>query len=307
MYEFKFPIRRMTDAATVLGRTLALSAAIALAAPAPGFAQEQPATSAETSSSSEDDLLDSLEEDYASEEAEAVQIADPHEPANRFVFGFNQFLDIAVLKPVAYTYRWVTPEPVRVAIGNVVNNTYAPITIVNAALQGDRDKVGDTTVRFLLNTTLGMGGLLDVATLAGLPQYYEDFGQTMAAYGVPSGDYIVVPVLGPSTPRHLAGRAVDYLTNPLTWLLWDTSLLVSTTPTMATFVTQREANIEAFEAMESSPDFYEVAKTAYVQNRQAAIHDRDPSADANVEAAGLSVKPAGFNGKTHENVHELSR
>ncbi|MEM7426056.1 MAG: VacJ family lipoprotein, partial [Pseudomonadota bacterium] len=217
---------RLNSSTAGLARVALLGAALTLAAAAPAFAQEEPAApAAETAATSEDDLLDSLEEDYASEESTAAKIADPHEPANRFVFGFNQFLDTTVLKPVAYTYRWVTPEPIRVAIGNVVNNTYAPITIVNAALQGDRDKVGDTTVRFLLNTTLGMGGLLDVATLAGLPQHYEDFGQTMAAYGVPSGDYIVVPVLGPGTPRHLAGRAVDYLTNPLTWLLWDTSLL----------------------------------------------------------------------------------
>ncbi len=307
MSDLEHPMQRLTGAAAIAGRGIALAAAITLATPGLASAQEQPAAADETASSGDDDLLDSLEEDYASEETEAVKVADPQEPTNRFVFGFNRILDTAVLKPVAYTYRWVTPEPVRIAIGNVVNNTYAPITIVNAALQGDRNKVGDTTVRFLLNTTLGMGGLLDVATLAGLPQYYEDFGQTMAAYGVPSGDYIVVPVLGPATPRHLAGRAVDYLTNPLTWLLWDSSLLVSSTPTMTTFVTQREANIESFEAFESSPDFYETAKTAYVQNRQAAINDSDPSEAPASGVAGLTVKPAGFAAKTFKFDNELGR
>lgn len=273
---------------------------------APVLAEEKPPAATETASSSEDDLLDSLEEDYSSEDTKTVEIADPGEPVNRVVFGFNQFLDTAILKPVAYTYRWVTPEPIRVAIGNAVNNTYAPITIVNAALQGDREKVGDTTVRFLLNTTLGMGGLLDVATLAGLPQYYEDFGQTMATYGVPSGDYMVVPVLGPTTPRHLAGRAIDYVTNPLTWLLWDTTALVSSTPTMATFVTQREANIETMAAMESSPDFYEVAKTAYVQNRQAAISNTDAT-DGETASAGLTIKPTGSDALRTYSDHELSR
>ena len=272
----------------------------------PVFAEETPAPATEAASSSEDELLDSLEDDYSAEDTKTVEIADPHEPANRVVFGFNQFLDTAILKPVAYTYRWVTPEPIRIAIGNAVNNTYAPVTIVNAALQGDREKVGDTTVRFLLNTTLGMGGLLDVATLAGLPQYYEDFGQTMASYGVPSGDYMVVPVLGPTTPRHLAGRAIDYVTNPLTWLLWDTTTLVSSTPTMATFVTQREANIETVAAMESSPDFYEVAKTAYVQNRQAAINNTDAT-DGETASAGLKIKPTGFDAQRAYPDHELSR
>ena len=291
---------------SIFAGALALGILAGVAASPAALAQEKPAEAAETSASGEDELLDSLEDDYSAEETKTVAIADPQEPANRVVFGFNQFLDTAILKPVAYTYRWVTPEPLRVAIGNAVTNTYAPVTIVNAALQGDREKVGDTTVRFLLNTTLGMGGLLDVATLAGLPQYYEDFGQTMAAYGVPSGDYIVVPVLGPSTPRHLAGRTIDYLTNPLTWLLWDASLLASTTPTMATFVTEREANIETIAAMEASPDFYEVAKTAYVQNRQAAINNTDAT-DGEIASAGLEIKPAGFKAQRDLRDDELSR
>ncbi len=275
----------------------------------PVFAQEKPA--AAVTNNSDDDLLDSLEDDYASEETAAPEITDPLEPANRAVFGFNMVLDTVILKPVAYTYRAVTPEPLRTGITNVINNTYAPVTILNAALQGNRDKVGDTTVRFLLNTTLGIGGLLDVATMAGLPQYYEDFGQTLAVHGVPSGGYIVIPVLGPSSPRHLAGRTVDYLTNPLSWILWDTNAVVSSSPTMANLVTQREANIESIDALQaSSPDFYEVAKSAYVQNRQSNINDAAEGKSGAAEttaSAGLKVKQNAFTLDEATKDNELSR
>ncbi len=226
------------------------------------------------SSFEEEALLDSIEDDYASEEAAAIEVPDPFEPVNRVVFGLNRALDEIILEPVVYTYRLVIPEPIRLGVRNAVNNTYAPATILNAALQGDRQKVGDTTVRFLLNTTLGVGGLIDVATMAGLPQHYEDFAQTLAVNGVPTGPYVVVPVLGPSSARHLAGRTVDYLTNPLSWLLWDADALVSVSPTMAVLVTQRETNFEAIEAMEQySPDYYVSAKSAYFQNRQSTINN----------------------------------
>ena len=287
---------------------VAMALALSVATTAPALANEPANPPAEVSGgSSGEGLLSSLEEEYAAEEEAVVEIEDPLEPINRAVFGLNLFLDAAVVRPIAYTYRYVTPPPFRVAISNVVNNSYAPVTIVNSALQGDRQKFGDTTGRFLMNTTLGFGGLLDIATLAGLPQHYEDFGQTLAVHGVPSGPYMVAPILGPGSPRHFIGRAVDYVTNPLTWLLWDTSILISSTPTAATLVTEREANIESVEGLrESSLDFYEGIKSTYVQNRHSAINDGQ-TGTADPEEAGLKINPSGARAERRSLAQDISR
>ena len=292
-----------TVPAVFLGLGLSLSVATT-----PVLANEPAQPPVEVSAgSSEDGLLSSLEADYAAEEEAIVEIDDPLEPINRAVFGLNMFLDAAVIRPIAYTYRFVTPPPIRVAVTNVVNNSYAPVTIVNSALQGDRQKFGDTTVRFLMNSTLGFGGLLDIASLAGLPQHYEDFGQTLAVHGVPSGPYLVAPVLGPGTPRHFIGRAVDVVTNPLFWLLLDADTLISASPTMATIVTEREANIESVEGLrESSLDFYEGVKSTYVQNRQSAINDGQTDT-ADPDVAGFKVNPSGAEPKRRSLAQDDSR
>lgn len=286
----------------------AMALAVSLTVASPTYANEPANPPVEASDDSGDaGLLSSLEEEYASEEEAVVEIDDPLEPINRAVFGLNMFVDAAVVRPIAYTYRFVTPPPFRVAISNVVNNSYAPVTILNSALQGDRQKFGDTTVRFLMNTTLGFGGLLDIASLAGLPQHYEDFGQTLAVHGVPSGPYMVAPILGPGSPRHFIGRAVDYVTNPLTWLLWDTNILIASSPTAATLVTEREANIESVEGLrESSLDFYEGVKSTYAQNRHSAINDGQSGA-ASPDEVGLSINPSGAPAKRRSPAQDISR
>ncbi len=296
-----------TSAAAIFG---AMALAYSVSVTTPVYANEPANPPAETSSGGGDaGLLSSLEAEYAEEEEAVVEIDDPLEPINRAVFGLNLFLDAAVVRPIAYTYRFVTPPPIRVAVTNVVNNSYAPVTIVNSALQGNRQKFGDTTVRFLMNTTLGFGGLLDIATLAGLPQHYEDFGQTLAVHGVPSGPYMVAPILGPGSPRHFIGRAVDYVTNPLTWLLWDTNILISSSPTAATLISEREANIESVEGLrESSLDFYEGVKSTYAQNRHSAINDGETGAASPEEAeAGLKINPSGASIHRRYLAHDLSR
>ena len=286
--------------ALFLGLGLALSVA---STPVHANEPAQPPAAA----TSDEGLLSSLEEEYADEEEAVVEIEDPLEPINRAVFGLNTALDVAIVRPIAYTYRFVTPPPLRVAATNVVNNSYAPVTIVNSALQGNRQKVGDTTVRFLMNTTLGFGGLLDIASLAGLPQHYEDFGQTLAVHGVPSGPYMVAPILGPGSPRHFVGRAVDYITNPLTWLLWDVDILISSSPTAAAFIKEREENIESVEGLrEASLDFYEGVKSAYVQNRHSAINDGETGA-ADPDEAGFKINPSGSNASRRSLAQDDSR
>ena len=207
-------------------------------------------------------------------------LADPLEPVNRVIFTVNDTVDVVVLRPVALVYRTVIPPPLRKGLANFLANVSTPITLTNDILQGDMKRAETTVVRFFLNSVAGFGGLDDIASRAGWERHTEDFGQTLAVYGVPSGPYIVAPILGPSTPRHLVGRAVDVLANPWTWILWDASLLESTSPTLATLVSDREVAIETLDTVrESSPDYYATIKNLYEQSRQSEISNGEVAED----------------------------
>ena len=139
---------------------------------------------------------------------------DPWERFNRSVYIFNDTVDRAVAKPAAKAYRAVTPRPIRTGVGNFFDNVTYPITAVNAALQGKFRQAGRDTGRFLLNSVVGLGGFLDPATVAGLTRNDEDFGQTLAVWGVPSGPYLMLPIFGPSNARDAPARVVDNLMDP---------------------------------------------------------------------------------------------
>ena len=140
---------------------------------------------------------------------EGPVVSDPLEPVNRGVFWFNDRMYVYVLKPVARAYR-VVPEPTRVSVANFFSNLGAPIRFVNALAQAKINKAGIIMSRFFINTTAGIGGLFDPARkYADLREQDEDFGQTLGAYGVGSGFYVVLPFIGPSTLRDAAGRLVD--------------------------------------------------------------------------------------------------
>lgn len=126
---------------------------------------------------------------------------DPWEPVNRAVFRFNDTVDRFTLKPVARAYDAVVPEPVNAGVSNFFANLEEPKNLVNDVLQGKFHDAGVDTARFLFNSTLGLGGIFDVATRMGLRRNDEDLGQTLGSYGVPSGPYVVLPLLGPSTLR----------------------------------------------------------------------------------------------------------
>jgi phospholipid-binding lipoprotein MlaA len=201
-------------------------------------------------------------------------ISDPLEPFNRAIFAVNDAIDIVVFRPVAITYRTVLPPPVRSGLANFLANASSPITLANDILQGDAKRAETTMVRFFLNTVAGFGGIDDVAGRAGWERHYEDFGQTLAVWGVPSGPYIVAPLLGPSTPRHLVGRAVDVLANPWTWILWNESTIASLSPTIAETVSGREEALDVLDSVrESSPDYYTTLRNLYWQNRVSEINN----------------------------------
>ena len=197
---------------------------------------------------------------------------DPLEPLNRLFFGINEVIDLVVLRPVSFIYRTVVPSPLRQGISNAVTNATSPVVFANDLLQGDIDAAKTTLLRFLVNSTAGFGGLVDAAGAAGVPGRDEDFGQTLGVWGVGAGPYLVVPVLGPTTVRDGTGRVVDLAFSPLTWILWDMSIIERSSPTMATVVTTHESIMDEIQAMrEASPDFYASVRDIYLQKREADI------------------------------------
>lgn len=141
---------------------------------------------------------------------EALKIHDPIEGFNRRMYRFNGQFDHYVYLPVVNTYRRLTPRFLRTGVSNVFANLADVPNLANSLAQGKLQKSGRTTARLLLNSTLGVVGVFDVAKAMGLPQEHEDFGQTLGYYGVPTGPYLVLPLLGPSTLRDTSGRAVDW-------------------------------------------------------------------------------------------------
>lgn len=203
---------------------------------------------------------------------------DPFEPVNRAVFAVNDGLDKVVIRPIATVYKAVLPTFVRRGIGNFLSNAATPITLANDVLQGEWLRAENTIVRFMLNTTAGVGGLTDVAKHVGYERHYEDFGQTLAVYGVPSGPYVVLPIFGPSTPRHVVGRAVDTFANPWTWLLADEETLVQLAPAAFSVVNARAESLDSLDAIrETSPDYYVSIRSLYTQSRESEIRNGEDS------------------------------
>jgi phospholipid-binding lipoprotein MlaA len=208
----------------------------------------------------------------------AQEVADPFEPVNRAIFGFNLFADEWVVEPVARGYRAVTPAPVRRSVANFLSNLRSPVIFANDLLQGERDRAGVTLGRFMINSTLGVFGLFDAASAFGHYPHYEDLGQTLGVYGVPTGPYLVLPLLGPSSARDAVGRVGDYFINPLN------ECCISTDERLALFgtgaVSDREANIELLDNLQAnSIDFYATIRTIYAQRRAAEIRNGAPAAD----------------------------
>lgn len=200
-------------------------------------------------------------------------IADPHENWNRGVFAFNNTLDHYILEPVAIGYDAATPSLFRLIIQNELDFLQSPISIINSALQGDIDVVLHTTGRFLINTVFGGLGTLDAASDFGLKPHREDFGQTLAVWGVPDGGYHITPFLGSMTLRDLGGRVVDIVLNPVN-RVGDDRLLVFPAITAVGVVDFRASNIEFLDNLKSSSeDFYTTIKTIYIQRRNNDINN----------------------------------
>ena len=155
-------------------------------------------------------------------DAEAVadynETNDPLEPTNRAVYAFDDALDTVIMKPAAQAYRFLLPQPVRNGVHNVLNNLATPVELGNDILEAKPRRAGDTTMRFLINTTVGVVGIFDVAKQWGYPDHENDFGVTLALWGLPEGPFLYLPVFGPSDPRDAVGLGVDSAMDPFTWV-----------------------------------------------------------------------------------------
>ena len=198
--------------------------------------------------------------------------ADPWEATNRTFYAFNDVLDQAVLEPVANLYLKL-PGGLRDSIHNFLDNAAYPGTVLNQLLQAKFEPAMEGTARFVFNTTLGIGGLFDVSTGFGLERKEEDFGQTLAVWGMDEGNYIHYPVLGPSTVRDTPGIVVGALTDVLTY--------VAALPLALLDIVDTRANLASAARIrdESAFDPYVFTREAYRQRRAYLVHDGNPPLD----------------------------
>jgi phospholipid-binding lipoprotein MlaA len=210
------------------------------------------------------------------ETAEAEDFNDPFEDTNRKIFDFNQVVDRNVLVPVAKAYRTVLPDPVRDSLRDFLRNLREPLIFANNALQGDFDHAGQTFARFTLNSTLGVGGLIDVAGRWGqLPYHEQDLGVTFGVWGIPEGPYLVVPALGPSDPRDLVGQTAEGFGDPFNRLVTGNPYTLYWIPFVrggVAGIDQRSRYIETLADIErTSLDYYATIRSLYRQRRAALV------------------------------------
>ena len=207
------------------------------------------------------------------------QKRDPLAPANREVYRFNHLVDSAVLKPAAKGYVKITPKPVRTGIGNFFGNLEMPITVINDLLQlKPLDAVRDTG-RFFANSTVGFAGFFDPASDWGMPPHSEDFGITLARWGVPSGPYLQIPLLGPSDVRDAFGLYVDHFGSAFYWSGWKPG---TRNVIYAIGAIQLRAQFLNYDQLlEQAYDPYAFMRNAYFQNRDQTVRENLPNYNPN--------------------------
>lgn len=214
------------------------------------------------------------------------EIADPFQGFNKVVFKFNDAADQAVMRPIASGYRTVVPQPARTGLKNFLRNLRAPVNFTNEVLQGDLTGAGTVLTRTTVNTLIGVGGLIDVAAIEGIPYEQEDFGQTLAVWGVDHGAYLVLPLMGPSSMRDGTGMMVDHVFDPLNWYFYNVR------PTnegwafgrmAAEGLVKREELLDVLDDLRrNSFDYYAAMRSAYVQRRDAMVRDSDTTGNTSM-------------------------
>lgn len=224
-------------------------------------------------------------------------VSDPLEPINRLIFGFNEILQMVILRPATEMYEVFVPPPLREAIGNIIDNLKTPVILANDILQGESDRAWRTTQRFVINSTVGIAGIMDAADDMGIPRHSEDFGQTLAVWGVGEGFYVVLPLFGPSNPRDAVGKLfVDNYFDPLGLYLSN----IDHEPGMYARTTVEGVDEyggvmdELDQIKKTSIDFYAAVRSMYRQKRKSEIAngaevDLPPIPDLSLEGPELNA------------------
>ncbi len=209
---------------------------------------------------------------------------DPYEPGNRIGFAINDGVDTYVLAPVARAYRYAVPSVIRRPVHNVLSNMTSPVIFINDVVQTKPRRAGDTFMRFVINTTAGVGGLFDVAAEVGYPFHDNDFGVTLALWGVPEGPFLFLPVLGPSNPRDATGYGVDILFDPLTYAPSGHGIHTLETARLGiAAVDTRERVLDEVDSIKKTAlDPYATFRSLYRQNRESSIEQIEAEHKATV-------------------------
>ena len=207
------------------------------------------------------------------------EIYDPLEPINRAIFSFNNLADKAILEPTAKGYKKL-PSPIQSGISNFLGNLKLPLVALNQLLQGQGKNAAESSGRFIVNSTAGVFGLLDVAEKIGLEKKQEDFGQTLATWGLGDGFYLVLPIFGPSNVRDTAGMVLTYVTDPINaYAIRENEAWILPVRTATNAIDQRSKIIDEVNALRNnSLDYYAAVRSSYYQNRKAAILNTDDKA-----------------------------
>ena len=225
---------------------------------------------------------------------------DPLEASNRAVWEFNETLDKFVLKPVAEAYRFVTPQPIRTCLNNIFLNLGDAWSGINSVLQGRQVDALNTLGRVLLNTTMGLGGCFDIASETGAKRIPNDFGVTLGVWGVGSGPYIVLPILGPSSPRDGVGRLAGLYVGQVEFVGLINDVNVRNSLYGFQVIQRREALLDATDMVEKTAlDPYSFVRDAYLQRNKAQVSGNDAAAEKlpqyeDFEAAAVDDKSLGI-------------
>jgi len=242
-------------------RLLSIFTLLLLAGHAPSCAETKRSPEAE---------LNSLTSDPSDEDF------DPFESYNRGMFEVNHTLDTIFIRPLAEVYG-VIPSPARKGVRNVLTNLRSPVTFINDVLLLDFPAAGESLARTLINTTIGFGGLFDMATEMNIGYHSADFAETLAAAGLPSGPYLILPVLGPATPRDILGKAGDFGMNPVNWVIinneWDEAYYVI--GGLELLDRRKEATGFTDEIVDKAMDPYAKVRDIYRQIRVVNIVDAE--------------------------------
>ena len=207
--------------------------------------------------------------------AEFEKLNDPIELTNRGIFSFNQFLDKIVIKPATGIYRTITPVVLREAIHSFLQNLRTPVILTNDLLQGEGKRAGNTIARFFINSTVGLLGFMDPAANMGFKRHDEDFGQTLAVWGVGEGPFLMLPLFGASNPRDLIGKVADFFIDPINiWASNSGNDEVTIVRTLVTGIDTRDQFWDALEDIEkNSIDPYASIRSLYRQRRNDHIRN----------------------------------